>query len=755
MSSFDKLNVTARLAIGFCSVILVMLIASGLSLLGQKEISEATSLNEHTRRVMKRGEQMMTGIGNINSGTRGFLVAGKDNYLEAFDLGTRGFNQAWREAKDLTADNPAQQQRLDRILELEQQYQAYQQGLIDHRRAVDEGEQSMESLLASFATGQGKKLSDAIRAEINAFDQAEATLLDRRGALVKAAEAQGASLSIFGGLFAVIIAVVMGLLIRRSLMRQLGGEPAYAAEVVRRIGAGELEREVRVESAGPSLLADMRRLQQQLRDFNAAQIEMAERHDAGDTDHRMDADRFPGAYGQMATAINDLVGSHIAVSRHVVDVVSRYAKGDLAREVDRMPGKKAEITNAIDGVKAGMLAANAEIKRLVDAAVAGDFSQRGEVARFEFAYRDMVAGLNQLMQTCDSSLDEVGSLLAAVADGDLDRRITSKLEGRFEELARDANSTVENLSGIVRQIRAATEAINTAAREIASGNADLSVRTEQQAASLEEAASSMEELTSTVRQNADNARQANELAISASDVATNGGDVVGQVVSTMGEIDASSKQIVEIIIVIDGIAFQTNILALNAAVEAARAGEQGRGFAVVASEVRSLAPRSASAAQEIKALIGSSVDKVEQGTALVDQAGKTMREVVTGVKRVTDIMADISAASTEQSTGIEQVSQTVLQMDEVTQQNAALVEEASAAARSLEAQAEELSQAVAAFRLDNGPTGRVPAPVAAQVTAKVAEIGSSRKQPGRSSAEAPAGAAKPETATADQAWEQF
>jgi methyl-accepting chemotaxis protein len=249
-------------------------------------------------------------------------------------------------------------------------------------------------------------------------------------------------------------------------------------------------------------------------------------------------------------------------------------------------------------------------------------------------------------------------------------------------------------------VRSGTETIATASTEIASGNLDLSSRTEQQASALEETASSMEELTSTVKQNADNARQANQLAQSASEVALRGGAVVADVVRTMGSINASAGKIVDIIGVIDGIAFQTNILALNAAVEAARAGEQGRGFAVVASEVRSLAQRSASAAKEIKALIGDSVDKVGEGSRLVNQAGATMDDIVTSVKRVTDIMGEITMASREQEAGIEQINQAISEMDAVTQQNAALVEEAAAAAQSLQDQSGKLAEVVGVFRLD-------------------------------------------------------
>ena len=292
-----------------------------------------------------------------------------------------------------------------------------------------------------------------------------------------------------------------------------------------------------------------------------------------------------------------------------------------------------------------------------------------------------------------------------IAGGDLSVEI--KVVGRDEtgELLAALKHMSESLAKIVSEVRSGTEAIGSGTKQIASGNADLSQRTEEQASSLEETASSMEELTSTVKQNAENAKQANQLAASASEVAVKGGRVVSEVVETMSSINESSKKIVDIISVIDGIAFQTNILALNAAVEAARAGEQGRGFAVVATEVRNLAQRSAAAAKEIKALIGDSVDKVGAGTKLVDEAGKTMQEIVSSVKRVTDIMSEITAASQEQSSGIEQVNQAITQMDEVTQQNAALVEEAAAAAESLEEQAQNLAQAVAAFNVGTTAAG--------------------------------------------------
>ncbi|WP_462387665.1 methyl-accepting chemotaxis protein [Acidovorax sp. Q11] len=297
------------------------------------------------------------------------------------------------------------------------------------------------------------------------------------------------------------------------------------------------------------------------------------------------------------------------------------------------------------------------------------------------------------------SLNNAVQITDSVAQGDLTVPIHGRGSDEIAQLLGGLATMRDNLAHVVTGVRSNAEGVASASSQIASGNNDLSARTEQQASALEETAASMEELGSTVRQNADNARQANQLAMSASTVAVQGGDVVAEVVETMKGINASSNKIADIISVIDGIAFQTNILALNAAVEAARAGEQGRGFAVVAGEVRSLAGRSAEAAKEIKSLITASVERVEQGTALVDKAGATMTEVVASIRRVTDIMGEISAASSEQSAGVGQVGEAVTQMDQATQQNAALVEEMAAAASGLSHQAQALVGAVAVFKL--------------------------------------------------------
>jgi methyl-accepting chemotaxis protein len=343
--------------------------------------------------------------------------------------------------------------------------------------------------------------------------------------------------------------------------------------------------------------------------------------------------------------------------------------------------------------------AQRQVEKLIGNAVAGKLDERIDAMRYEGFMKKLAEGVNQMMDTVVAPVQEATRVLSRLAEGDLTQNMTGDFQGEFAVLCEAVNTSVNNLLRMVGDIRQTAAAVSSGAAEISQGNNDLSQRTQEQAASLEETASSIEEMTSTVKQNADNARQANQLAAAAREQAEKGGEVVGRAVVAMGEINNSSKKIADIIGVIDSIAFQTNLLALNAAVEAARAGEQGRGFAVVAAEVRKLAQRSADAAKEIKTLINDSVEKVADGTRLVDESGKTLNEIVNAVKKVSDIIAEIAAASQEQAAGIEQVNKAIVQMDEVTQQNSALVEEMASASESLDEQARGMQQLMEFFRI--------------------------------------------------------
>ncbi len=352
--------------------------------------------------------------------------------------------------------------------------------------------------------------------------------------------------------------------------------------------------------------------------------------------------------------------------------------------------------------------AEEHISQLVEAASSGDLSQRIDSSRYSGFMKSISEEINNLLEQIESPIQEVSKVMSGLDSGDLTQTMQGNYSGEFASLQTAVNSSMNNLKSMVTEIRISSTQIGSAAGEISTGNADLSQRTEEQASSLEETASSMEELTSTVRQNADNSKQANTLASGARKEAEAGGQVIDSTIVAMNAINEASTKIEDIISVIDEIAFQTNLLALNAAVEAARAGEQGRGFAVVASEVRSLAQRSAAAAKEIKVLIKDSVEKVDEGTRLVDESGSTLSAIVSSVKKVSDIIAEIAAASSEQSAGIDQVGKAITQLDEVTQQNAALVEEAAAASESMDEQAKSLNDRMSFFETGTGGEQSTP-----------------------------------------------
>jgi methyl-accepting chemotaxis protein len=467
--------------------------------------------------------------------------------------------------------------------------------------------------------------------------------------------------------------------------------------------------------------------------------------------------REPAAKAQL----DEVLATRAAYTAARANVFKGKAAGDLAgaKEIysKDMVGKREAYLDALGKLSSAQRKALDETAVVISAQYAS--GRNWLIGMGALAIAIGAAFAFAITRSITGPIYEAVRVAETVSAGDLTSNIVVESNDETGKLMAALKAMNDSLVGIVGQVRSGTDMISTASSEIASGNLDLSARTEGQASALEETASSMEELTSAVKFNADNARQANQLAIAASQVASKGGSVVSEVVATMGSINDSSRKIVDIISVIDGIAFQTNILALNAAVEAARAGEQGRGFAVVASEVRNLAQRSAAAAKEIKILIGDSVEKVDTGSRLVDEAGKTMSEVVASISRVTGIMNEITTASDEQRDGIEQVNMAIVQMDAVTQQNAALVEEAAAAAASMQEQSARLSQVVGVFKLDQ--LASVPRIAARKPVATRAAVASEVQPPMLRKVIAPAPPAVPmrkaAAATADSKdeWEEF
>ncbi|WP_164117774.1 methyl-accepting chemotaxis protein [Stenotrophomonas maltophilia] len=542
------------------------------------------------------------------------------------------------------------------------------------------------------ANGWNKALSDGVDFEEKESRKAaaEAIRLGERSLL---------QLLVLGG-----VALLVGIGASVMIGRSLTGPLVRAVNLAERLSKGQLDQEFRLGGRDEltQLGEAMASVRQSVQAAIGAQLQMAEQHEAGAIRYRMDASAFPGDFGRMVQATNSLVESHVQVELLMAEVMQRYAIGDLSRDLPDYPGEKGTLTRTLAAVKQSLMAINAQIDELARAARAGDFSMRGDATAFQHQFKAMVEHLNGMMASSQASIADVSDVLRAISHGDLTARMDGEYDGVFARMRDDANTTTAQLTGIVQGIQVAADSINNAAQELAAGNSDLSRRTEQQAANLEEAAASMEELTSTVRQNAELARQADSEAHAAGAAVRETEQAMAQMASVMGEIDQSSARISEISTVIDGIAFQTNILALNAAVEAARAGEQGRGFAVVASEVRTLAQRAGLAAKEIKELIEDAAAKVKSGLAVTVESEAAIARVAQASSRTTQLMSDIAAASKEQAAGIEQVNQVVVQMDQVTQQNAALVEEATAASRALEEQAHALTASVSVFKVEQG-----------------------------------------------------
>ncbi len=501
-------------------------------------------------------------------------------------------------------------------------------------------------------------------------------------------------------MMAVMILVTLGVI--TVLLRKIGGEPSYAAEVSARIANGDLDTAVETRPGDTSsLLAAMKAMQDELKRIVSDIGNLVNQAAHGDFSGRIETAGKKGFGLEISDSLNTLVRTTDEGLADITRVSQALSAGDLSLTIEKSyQGQFGQTIVAINTTVHLLNEVIGDVRRAVDAAAQGDFSQAMATTTRQGFARTLADLLNGLNATANGALRDIAQAAHALAEGDLTQPIEHEHPGLFGEAARGINVTIDRLREAIGQIQQAAETINIAASEISAGNADLSARTEEQASSLEETASSMDELNATVKQNAEKAAAANDHALRSADIAAHGGQKVKSVVATMDAIQTSSHKMADIVGVIDGIAFQTNILALNAAVEAARAGEQGRGFAVVATEVRALSHRSAEAAKEIKVLIGDSLSKIAAGGQLVEAAGATMDEVVDSFQSVLKLMSDIANASREQSAGIEQVTLAVGQMDEVTQQNAALVEEAAAAAESLEEQARVLVGTVGKFKLD-------------------------------------------------------
>jgi methyl-accepting chemotaxis protein len=753
------MKVGTRLGLGFGAVIVLLLIVAILCIVNMITLrDDVDSLANDKFPKTVWANNIVDGVNSIGMFMRDSLLeTGQDKVqkeLDAIELKRKDIAGNVEKLEKSVASE-AGKAALSKVLDSRTKYISAQDHFIQLQK---EGKQAEARV---YLLERLMQLQDAYIESVGKLIDHQSESMAKTG---KEAESQVQSAMmqiIIATLIALIAAIVIGYLIVRNLMKQLGGEPDFAADAVSKIAAGDLSINLDVKPGDTtSLVYSLKIMQESLRGIVAEIQGIVKAAVQGDFSIKMEMNGKAGYTRELSELLNQLSDTVDGAFKDTIRVAEALSIGDLSQKVTtEYSGAYNQVKVSVNTTADSLTKIVAEIQTIVEAANRGDFSIKMDMNGKQGYTRTLSDLLNLLSNTVDTAFKDTIHVAQALAKGDLTQTVSREYQGAFNDVKLSLNGTVDNLKQLVGEIKDATDTINTASKEIAAGNSDLSQRTEEQASSLEETASSMEELTSTVKQNAENARQANQLAIGASDVAGKGGAVVGQVVVTMDSINESSRKIVDIISVIDGIAFQTNILALNAAVEAARAGEQGRGFAVVAGEVRNLAQRSAAAAKEIKTLIGDSVEKVEGGSKLVAQAGQTMDEIVTSIRRVTDIMSEITAASAEQSQGIEQVNTAITQMDEVTQQNAALVEEAAAAAEALEEQAQNLAVSVGTFKMDGHGAAvvrREPPPAAHAATARsqVRVVAGKRGAHPAKTKGAQAGA-KQQIQGADGEWEEF
>ncbi|WP_024850142.1 methyl-accepting chemotaxis protein [Hydrogenovibrio kuenenii] len=500
--------------------------------------------------------------------------------------------------------------------------------------------------------------------------------------------------------FSVFAIILLGALwIGYSIPKNISKQLKNAVNTANAIAEGDLSSTIEVNTSDETglLLSAMKRLQETVQLLLHDMDQMYQKHHAGDIDIHINEEKFLGDFRKMARGVNTMVDDHISVNKKAMAVFKSFGEGNFNADMEKLPGKKAFINEAIETVRTNLKAISADTNILIQAAVDGELDKRADASQFQGDWKQMISGVNQILDGIVLPVNEAVNVLMEVEHGNLTKTVTGNYKGQLHEFKQTVNNTISNLAEVIRQANQAAHTVSQGAQEVTQGAMDLSQRVQQQAAAIEETSATMEEMTSTVRNNSQLTKDVSEVANAVQKQSSNGSTVMKQTIEAMGAIQDSSHKISDIVSLIDGIAFQTNLLALNAAVEAARAGEHGRGFAVVAGEVRSLAQKSADAAKEINTLISESVTRIDQGTSLASESGEVLSGIDQSIDEVTQMIEQIAQASNQQMEGIEQVHKAISQIDEVTQQNAALVEETAAAADSMSEQANNLENDMAFF----------------------------------------------------------
>jgi methyl-accepting chemotaxis protein len=647
---FKNLKVATKLYAGFAIIIVILLTLTSSAYLNFAGLSQANRWNVHTYEVLAEVNGALTSLINIETGERGFALAGDDRFLEPYRNGIADFKKHVAKAKELTADNAKQQERLNELVASQEQWQKDAlEPEIALRRNVSDGHEKMEAVIASVRAAKGKQLMDHMRAQIAEAVDNESSLLEQRSKDAQALESQTKTVLIGGSVLALVLAAVIGFALVRGLQKVLGGEPAYAAEVMQKVARGDFTVDVVVQPGDNSSLLFTTR--------------------------------------QMVTAAGSSIDD-------VVRVLGAIAQGDLTQTIDKSyEGSFGEMKNYVNNTASQLNEVISEVGLVMGGVAEGNLS-RSIAGDYKGSFVEIKSHVNKTVDLLNQVIAEVGHVMGGVAEGDLTQTISGEYKGAFVQIKNHVNSTIDKLSSVVTEVNGGAEALAGASEEVSATAQSLSQAASEQAAGVEETSASLEQMTASISQNTENAKITDGMATKAATEAAEGGEAVRATVVAM-------KQIAQKIGIIDDIAYQTNLLALNAAIEAARAGEHGKGFAVVAAEVRKLAERSQVAAQEIGTVASNSVE-------LAEKAGRLLDTIVPNIQKTSDLVQEITAASEEQSAGVGQINSAVTQLSQTTQQNASSSEELAATAEEMSSQAEQLQQTMSFFRLSesSGPVVR-------------------------------------------------